>query len=150
MRHLAGEPHKLPGARNTLANYSARNFQFEVSHSVATITLNRPEKKNPLTFESYAELRDLFRAMAHANDVKVVILTGAGENFCSGGDVHEIIGPLTKLDMPGLLAFTRLTGDLVKSMRACPQPIVAAVDGICVGAGAILALSSDLRFGTAL
>jgi enoyl-CoA hydratase/carnithine racemase len=149
MRHLPGEPHKLPGARNALANYAARNFQFEVSHAVATITLNRPERKNPLTFESYAELRDLFRAMAHADDVKVVILTGAGDNFCSGGDVHEIIGPLTKLDMPGLLAFTRLTGDLVKSMRACPQPIVAAVDGICVGAGAILALSSDLRLGTA-
>ncbi len=149
MRHLPGEPHKLPGTRNNLANYSARNFQFEVSHAVATITLNRPERKNPLTFESYAELRDLFRAMAQAEDVKVIILTGAGENFCSGGDVHEIIGPLTKLDMPGLLAFTRLTGDLVKSMRACPQPIVAAIDGICVGAGAILALSSDLRLGTA-
>ena len=149
MRHLPGEPHKLPGARNALANYAARNFQFEVSHAVATITLNRPERKNPLTFESYAELRDLFRAMSHADDVKVVILTGAGDNFCSGGDVHEIIGPLTKLDMPGLFAFTRLTGDLVKSMRACPQPIVAAIDGICVGAGAILALSSDLRLGTA-
>ena len=107
---------------------------------MATITLNSPERKNPLTFESYAELRDLFRAMAQAEDVKVIVLTGAGENFCSGGDVHEIIGPLTKLDMPGLLAFTRLTGDLVKSMRACPQPIVAAIDGICVGAGAILAL----------
>jgi enoyl-CoA hydratase/carnithine racemase len=149
MRHLPGEPHTLPGNRTSLANYAARNFQFEVSRAVATITLNRPERKNPLTFESYAELRDLFRAMAHADDVKVVVLNGAGENFCSGGDVHEIIGPLTKLDMPGLLAFTQMTGDLVKAMRACPQPIVAAIDGICVGAGAILALASDIRFGTA-
>jgi enoyl-CoA hydratase/carnithine racemase len=149
MRHLPGEPHNLPGTRTSLAKYAGRNFQFEVSRAVATITLNRPERKNPLTFESYAELRDLFRAMAHADDVKVVVLKGAGENFCSGGDVHEIIGPLTKLDMPGLLAFTQMTGDLVKAMRACPQPIVAAVDGICVGAGAILALASDIRFGTA-
>ncbi|MGB9242347.1 MAG: enoyl-CoA hydratase family protein, partial [Candidatus Acidiferrales bacterium] len=149
MRHLPGEPHELPGNRTNLAKYSARNFQFEVTRTVATITLNRPERKNPLTFESYAELRDLFRGMAHADDVKVVVLNGAGENFCSGGDVHEIIGPLTKLDMPGLLAFTQMTGDLVKAMRACPQPIVAAIDGICVGAGAILALASDIRFGTA-
>jgi enoyl-CoA hydratase/carnithine racemase len=149
MRYLPGEPHALPGNRTSLVNYAARNFQFEVSRAVATITLNRPERKNPLTFESYAELRDLFRAMAHADDVKVVVLNGAGENFCSGGDVHEIIGPLTKLDMPGLLAFTQMTGDLVKAMRACPQPIVAAIDGICVGAGAILALVSDIRFGTA-
>jgi enoyl-CoA hydratase/carnithine racemase len=149
MRHLPGEPHALPENRTSLAKYSARNFQFEVSSAVATITLNRPERKNPLTFESYAELRDLFLTMAHADDVKVVVLNGAGENFCSGGDVHEIIGPLTKLDMPGLLAFTQMTGDLVKAMRACPQPIVAAIDGICVGAGAILALASDIRLGTA-
>jgi len=149
MRHLPGEPHKLPGNRTNLTSYAARNFQFEVLHAVATITLNRPERKNPLTFESYAELRDLFRTMTHAADVKAVVITGAGENFCSGGDVHEIIGPLTKLDMPGLLAFTQMTGDLVKAMRACPQPIVAAIDGICVGAGAILALASDIRFGTA-
>jgi enoyl-CoA hydratase/carnithine racemase len=149
MRHLPGEPHKLPGNRANLASYSARSFQFEVLHAVATITLNRPDRKNPLTFESYAELRDLFRTMTQADDVKAVVLTGAGENFCSGGDVHEIIGPLTKLDMPGLQAFTQMTGDLVKAMRACPQPIVAAIDGICVGAGAILALASDIRFGTA-
>jgi len=149
MRHLPGEPHKLPGSRTSLAGYSARNFQFEVSSAVATITLNRPERKNPLTFESYAELRDLFRTMTQADDVKVVVLNGAGENFCSGGDVHEIIGPLTKLDMPGLLAFTQMTGNLVKAMRACPQPIIAAIDGICVGAGAILALASDIRLGTA-
>jgi len=149
MRHLAGEPHNLPGNRTSLASYRAQNFQFEVSRAVATITQNRPKRKNPLTFESYAELRDLFRTMTQADDVKAVVITGAGENFCSGGDVHEIIGPLTKLDMPGLLAFTQMTGDLVKAMRACPQPIVAAIDGICVGAGAILALASDIRFGTA-
>ena len=148
MRHLPGEPHTLLGNRTSLAKYSARNFQFEVSSAVATITLNRADRKNPLTFESYAELRDIFLTMAHADDVKVVVLNGAGENFCSGGDVHEIIGPLTKLDMPGLLAFTQMTGDLVKAMRACPQPIVAAIDGICVGAGAILALASDIRLGT--
>src|SRR5450755_4075165 len=134
---------------HALANYEAKNFQYKVSDGVACITLNRPDRKNPLTFDSYAELRDLFRAMASAGDVKAVVLTGAGENFCSGGDVHEIIGPLTKLDMPGLLTFTRLTGDLVKAMRACPQPIISAIDGACAGAGAILALSSDLRFGTA-
>jgi enoyl-CoA hydratase/carnithine racemase len=132
-----------------LANYEARNFKYSVRDGVACITLDRPERKNPLTFESYAELRDLFRGMAQAADVKAVVLTGAGENFCSGGDVHEIIGPLTKLDMPGLLAFTRMTGDLVKAMRACPQPIIAAIDGVCAGAGAILAMASDLRLGTA-
>jgi len=149
MRHLPGNPHELPGSRIALAGYQAIHFRFEVSSSVATITLSRPERKNPLTFESYVELRDLFRSMTHAEDVKAIVITGAGENFCSGGDVHEIIGPLTKLDMPGLLTFTRLTGDLVKMMRACPQPIVAAIDGICVGAGAILALASDIRLGTA-
>jgi enoyl-CoA hydratase/carnithine racemase len=148
MRHLAGEPHQPPGTQ-PLSGYVSRHFQFAVRDAVATITLNRPERKNPLTFESYAELRDLFRALVHAADVTVVVITGAGDNFCSGGDVHEIIGPLTKLDMPGLLAFTRLTGDLVKAMRACPQPIVAAIDGICAGAGALLALASDFRYGTA-
>ena len=148
MRHLAGEPHQLPGAQ-PLSGYVARHFQFAVRNAVATITLNRPERKNPLTFESYTELRDLFRALVYAPDVTIVVITGAGDNFCSGGDVHEIIGPLTKLDMPGLLAFTRLTGDLVKAMRACPQPIVAAIDGICAGAGALLALASDFRYGTA-
>jgi enoyl-CoA hydratase/carnithine racemase len=115
---------------------------------VAVITLNRPEKKNPLTFDSYAELRDTFRALAHSEDVKAVVLTGAGENFCSGGDVLEIIAPLTERDMKGLLAFTRMTGDVVKAIRACPQPVIAAVDGVCVGAGACLALASDLRLGT--
>src|ERR1017187_6196525 len=132
-----------------LSDYESRHFKYEVANKVATITLNRPERKNPLTFDSYAELRELFRAMAHAEDIKAVIVTGAGENFCSGGDVHEIIGPLTKLDMPSLLVFTRMTGDVVKAMRACPQPIIAAIDGVCAGAGALLALVSDLRLGTA-
>ena len=149
MRYLPGQPQQLPGNRNLLTLYQATHFNFEVDKGVAVLTLNRPERKNPLTFESYAELRDLFRALAYADDVKAIVITGAGENFCSGGDVHDIIGPLTQLDMPGLLAFTRMTGDLVKAMRACPQPIIAAVDGICAGAGAILALSSDMRLGTA-
>ncbi|PWF54642.1 enoyl-CoA hydratase family protein [Massilia glaciei] len=149
MRYLPGQAHQLPGNRAPMAGHTASHFRFEVEGAVATLTLNRPERKNPLTFESYAELRDLFRALAQADDVKAVVLTGAGENFCSGGDVHDIIGPLTRLDMPGLLAFTRMTGDLVKAMRACPQPIIAAIDGICAGAGAILALSSDMRLGTA-
>ena len=149
MHYLPGQPHGLPGGRTSLADYAPRHFGFALDAGVATVTLDRPERKNPLTFDSYAELRDLFRALAHADDVKAVVLTGAGENFCSGGDVHEIIGPLTRLDMPGLLAFTRMTGDLVKAMRACPQPIVAAVDGVCAGAGAILALAADIRYGTA-
>lgn len=149
IRHLRGEPHQLPGSRSRMSDYQASHFKFEVKGRVVTIILDRPERKNPLTFDSYAELRNLFRAMIHAEDVKVIVLTGAGENFCSGGDVHDIIGPLTRLDMPGLLAFTRMTGDLVKAMRACPQPIVAAIDGICCGAGAMLALASDIRLGTA-
>ena len=149
MHYLPGEAHRLPGSRASFAGHQAQHFLFALEGGVATVTLNRPERKNPLTFESYAELRDLFRALAYADDVKAVVIAGAGENFCSGGDVHEIIGPLTRLDMPGLLAFTRMTGDLVKAMRACPQPIVAAVDGVCAGAGAILALASDLRYGTA-
>ena len=134
--------------RRTQSDYQAQHFLWEVSERVATITLNRPDKKNPLTFESYAELRDLFHRLQHAEDVKVVVLTGAGGNFCSGGDVHEIIGPLTEMAMPDLLAFTHMTGDLVKAIRACPQPIIAAVDGVCVGAGAILAMAADFRYGT--
>ncbi|NRR31625.1 enoyl-CoA hydratase family protein [Oxalobacteraceae bacterium] len=149
MRYLPGEAQQLPGNRTSLAGYQARHFLFCVSAGVATLTLNRPERKNPLTFDSYAELRELFRALALADDVKAIVINGAGENFCSGGDVHDIIGPLTKLDMPGLLAFTRMTGDVVKAMRACPQPIVAAIDGICAGAGAMLALASDMRLATA-
>ena len=131
------------------AEWQPQHFAWSVIDRVATVTLNRPERKNPLTFESYAELRDTFRNLAYAEDVKAVVITGAGENFCSGGDVHEIIGPLTQMDMDGLLNFTRMTGDVVKAMRACPQPIVAAIDGVCVGAGAILAMASDLRYGTA-
>jgi enoyl-CoA hydratase/carnithine racemase len=147
-RYLSGEPHQLPRHRSKLANYQGEHILFSCTDGVATITLNRPERKNPLSFESYAELRDLFRAMSYADDVHAIVITGAGDNFCSGGDVHEIIGPLTKLDMPGLLAFTRMTGDVIKGMRACPQPIVAALDGVCAGAGALLALGSDMRLGT--
>ena len=131
-------------------NFDATHFRWQAEDDgrVATITLDRPEKKNPLTFDSYAELRDLFRGLSSASDVKAVVIRGAGGNFCSGGDVHEIIGPLTRMTMPELLAFTRMTGDLVKAMRHCPQPIVAAVDGVCAGAGAMLALASDFRLGT--
>ncbi|HEY0614711.1 MAG TPA: enoyl-CoA hydratase family protein [Candidatus Elarobacter sp.] len=132
----------------SFAGYEARHFRWELDGAVATITLNRPERKNPLTFASYAELRDLFRGLAYASDVDALVIAGAGGNFCSGGDVHEIIAPLTRMGMPELLAFTRMTGDVVKAMRACPQPIVAAVDGVCAGAGAMLALGSDLRYGT--
>ena len=148
MSHTHGKADQLPGNHLNLSSYQASHFGFQVQDQVATITLNRPERKNPLTFESYAELRQLFLDCAYADDVKAIVLVGAGENFCSGGDVCEIIGPLTELDMPGLLRFTRMTGDLVKAMRACPQPIISAIDGICAGAGAILALSSDIRFGT--
>ncbi|MGC8523617.1 MAG: enoyl-CoA hydratase family protein [Acidibrevibacterium sp.] len=141
--------------RNTIdfAQYQPRHFRWALRDRVATITLDRPERKNPLTFESYAELRDTFRALLYADAVKAVVITGAGGNFCSGGDVHEIIGPLVRMqeagDMQGLLDFTRMTGDLVKAMRACPQVIIAAIDGVCAGAGAIIAMASDLRLGTA-
>ena len=132
------------------ADYRAAHFRFDATPDgkVATITLDRPERKNPLTFAAYAELRDLFRDLALASDVKAVVVTGSGGNFCSGGDVHEIIGPLTAMTMPELLAFTRMTGDLVLAMRTCPQPIVAAIDGTCAGAGAMIALGSDIRIGT--
>jgi enoyl-CoA hydratase/carnithine racemase len=125
-----------------------QHFLWRQEGRVGVITLNRPERKNPLTLDSYAELRDLFRDLAGVDSVRAVVLCGAGGNFCSGGDVHEIIGPLTQRDAAGLLQFTRMTGDLVKAMRHCPQPIVAAVDGVCAGAGAILAMSSDFRLGT--
>jgi enoyl-CoA hydratase/carnithine racemase len=137
------------GNRLQLAAYHARHFLWQVDDGVATITLHRPERKNPLTFDSYAELRELFGRLKYATDVHAIVITGAGGNFCSGGDVHEIIGPLVRLAAPELLMFTRMTGDVVRAMRACPQPIVAAVDGICAGAGAILAMASDLRLGTA-
>jgi enoyl-CoA hydratase/carnithine racemase len=153
LKSIAG----FQGARDVknfkASEYQAKTFGWTIDGRVATLTLNRPERKNPLTFESYAEMRDLFGALRDAADVRAVVITGAGENFCSGGDVHEIIGPLVKMqtagDTKGLLDFTRMTGDLVKAMRACPQPIVAAVDGVCAGAGAILAMASDLRLGTA-
>ena len=135
--------------RKPLAGYRATHFRWNVDGKVATITLDRPERKNPLTFDSYAELRDLFRSLQYADDVKTIVFAGAGENFCSGGDVHEIIGPLTRMSMPELLEFTRMTGDLVKAMRNCPQPIVAAIDGVCAGAGAMIAIAADFRFGTA-
>jgi enoyl-CoA hydratase/carnithine racemase len=139
----------LAGNRRPLAGYQARHFLWECSDGVARITLNRPDRKNPLSFESYAELRDLFIALRHAHDVRAIVIAGAGGNFCSGGDVHEIIGPLIALPAPELLMFTRMTGDLVKAMRHCPQPLVAAVDGVCADPGAILAMASDLRYGTA-
>jgi len=133
-------------------NFKPKHFAWSLKDKVATITLNRPEKKNPLTLESYGELRDTFRNLNYAKDVKAVVINGAGGNFCSGGDVHEIIGPLVAMqkedDMDGLLQFTRMTGDLVKAMRACPQTIIAAIDGVCAGAGAILAMAADLRLGT--
>jgi len=136
--------------RRAFAGYGATNFRYEAAGDgkVATVTLDRPERKNPLSFAAYAELRDLFRGLAYASDVKAVVVTGAGGNFSSGGDVHEIIGPLTSMTAPELIDFTRMTGDLVKAMRHCPQPIVAAVDGVCAGAGAMVALASDIRIGT--
>ena len=131
-----------------LAAYEAAHFLWSAEGSVATITLNRPERKNPLTFDSYAELRDLFRHLDDAEDIDAVIITGAGGNFCSGGDVHEIIGPLTKMNGAELLDFTRMTGDLIKAIRACRQPVIAAIDGICAGAGAAIAMAADMRLGT--
>ena len=134
-------------------SYKPDSFLWSYEDRVATITLNRPERKNPITFESYAEMRDTFRALQYADEVKAVVVTGAGGNFCSGGDVHEIIGPLVELKNDGrmdkLLEFTQMTGDLIKAMRACPQPIVSAIDGICAGAGACIAMASDMRLGTA-
>jgi enoyl-CoA hydratase/carnithine racemase len=132
----------------TMEGFTPRHFAWRLEDGIATIRLTRPERKNPLTFESYAELRDTFRALAEAEGVAAIVFAPNGGNFCSGGDVREIIGPLTGRDMKGLLAFTRLTGDLVKAIRACPQPVIAAVDGACVGAGAMIALAADLRLGT--
>ena len=148
MKHYITDSNPMRAQFNALAGHQAQHFAYAFDAGVATITLNRPERKNPLTFDSYAELRDLFRALELASDVKVVVLTGAGGNFCSGGDVHEIIGPLTKMTMPEMLEFTRMTGNLIKAMRLCPQPIVAAIDGICAGAGAMMALAADMRLGT--
>jgi enoyl-CoA hydratase/carnithine racemase len=148
MKHYITDSNPMRAQFNAMAGHQAKHFAYAFDAGVATITLNRPERKNPLTFDSYAELRDLFRALELANDVKVVVLTGAGGNFCSGGDVHEIIGPLTQMTMPEMLEFTRMTGNLIKAMRLCPQPIVAAIDGICAGAGAMMALAADMRLGT--
>ena len=136
--------------RRSFRDYRATHFRWEVTDDgrVGTVTLDRPERKNPLTFDAYAELRDLFRGLAYASDVRAVVVGGAGGNFSSGGDVHDIIGPLTRMDAPALLDFTRMTGDLVLAMRRCPQPVVAAVDGVCAGAGAMVALAADLRVGT--
>ena len=143
------DPTLNAGNRVALADYPAEHFLWDVDGGVGTVTLNRPERKNPLTFASYAELRDLFHQLRHATDVHCVLVQGAGGNFCSGGDVHEIIGPLLQLSAPELLMFTRMTGELVRNMRHCPQPIIAAVDGVCAGAGAIVAMASDMRIGTA-
>ena len=132
----------------TPQSFAPKHFIWNFADGIGRITLNRPERKNPLTFDSYAELRDLFRALVHAKEVKVVVFGSHGGNFCSGGDVHEIIAPLTKMTAPELLDFTRMTGDLVKAMRGCPQPVIAAVDGVCVGAGAIIAMASDIRYAS--
>ncbi len=148
MKHPIPDHSPLRDQYLAVAEQAPKHFALSVADGVATVTLNRPERKNPLTFDSYAELRDWFVGLQRATDVKAVVLTGAGGNFCSGGDVLEIIGPLTKMSMPELLAFTRMTGALVSAMRACPQPIVAALDGVCAGAGAMMALASDLRLGT--
>jgi enoyl-CoA hydratase/carnithine racemase len=131
-----------------MAGYKAKHFRWSAQDGIAVITLDRPERKNPLTFDSYAELRDCFRALAYADDIKAVVFGSNGGNFCSGGDVHDIIGPLLNKDMKGLLAFTRMTGDLIKAMINCGKPTIAAVDGVCVGAGAIIAMASDLRIAT--
>jgi enoyl-CoA hydratase/carnithine racemase len=140
----AANPVTLP-----LSGYTARHVRFTVDGKVATLTLNRPDRKNPLTFDSYAEIVDLFRAAVRDKTVKAIVVTGAGGNFCSGGDVFEIIEPLTNMKTTELLDFTRMTGDVVKAMRAAPQPVIAAVDGVCAGAGAIIAMASDMRIGTA-
>jgi enoyl-CoA hydratase/carnithine racemase len=148
MKHYIGAASPMRAQFEPKAGYQAEHFSWAFEAGVGTITLNRPERKNPLTFDSYGELRDLFRALNYATDVKAIVVTGAGGNFCSGGDVHEIIGPLTKMTMPELLEFTRMTGDLVKAIRHCPQPIVGAIDGVCAGAGAMIALACDLRYGS--
>jgi enoyl-CoA hydratase/carnithine racemase len=147
---MIDKPNPMQALRRPLRDYTAQHFHFAVSEDgrVATLALNRPERKNPLTFDSYAELRDFFRGLAYASDVRAIVLTGTGGNFSSGGDVFEIIEPLTRMNTPELLAFTRMTGDVVKAMRKCPQPIIAAVEGVCAGAGAILAMASDLRLAT--
>ena len=149
MKHFIGAGNPMRSQFAATQAYAAQHFAWSFHEGVGTITLNRPERKNPLTFDSYCELRNLFEALKYSTDVKVLVLSGAGGNFCSGGDVHEIIGPLTRMSMPEMLEFTRMTGDLVKTMRNCPQPIIGAIDGICAGAGAMMALACDMRLGTA-
>ncbi|MGA0570345.1 enoyl-CoA hydratase family protein [Variovorax sp. VNK109] len=148
MKHYIGSSNPMRGQFSPRAPYSAQHFAWTFADGVGTITLNRPDRKNPLTFDSYAELRDLFNSLKYASDVKAVVVAGEGGNFCSGGDVHDIIGPLTRMTMPELLEFTRMTGDLVKAMRGCPQPVIGAIDGVCAGAGAMMALACDIRYGT--
>ena len=148
MKHYIQRSNPMRAQFDTSAAIEARHFQWSVAAGVGTVRLSRPERKNPLTFDSYNELRNLFHALRRSTDVRAVVLTGEGGNFCSGGDVHEIIGPLTGMSMPELLEFTRMTGDLVKTMRDCPQPVIGAIDGICAGAGAMLALACDMRLGT--
>ena len=148
MKHPIPDHNPMRAQYRAVGSHTPQHFALSVTDGVATVTLNRPERKNPLTFDSYAELRDWFLGLQRATDIKAVVLTGAGGNFCSGGDVHEIIGPLTKMTMPELLAFTRMTGALVSAMRACPQPVLGAIDGICAGAGAMMALACDMRYGT--
>ena len=149
MKHYISPNNPMHARFEATAPYQAGHFAWHCDGAVGTVTLNRPERKNPLTFDSYAELCQLFDNLRRSTDVKAVVITGAGGNFCSGGDVFEIIGPLTRMTMPELLEFTRMTGDLVKTMRNCPQPIIGAIDGICAGAGAMMALACDMRFGTA-
>ena len=148
MKHYITPTNPMRQQFDAMASYTAQHFSYAFEAGVATLTLNRPERKNPLTFNSYHELRNIFAAFNHSTDVKAVVLTGEGGNFCSGGDVHEIIGPLTKMSMPEMLEFTRMTGDLIKQMRLCSQPIIAAIDGICAGAGAMMALAADMRLAT--
>ena len=148
MKHYVGTSNPMRGQFEVKGNYQARHFAWQFENGVGHVMLNRPERKNPLTFDSYAEMRDLFAALRYATDVKALVISGAGGNFCSGGDVFEIIGPLTRMSMPEMLEFTRMTGDLIRTMRACPQPVIGAIDGICAGAGAMIALACDLRYGT--
>jgi enoyl-CoA hydratase/carnithine racemase len=148
MKHFLSDVNPMRGQYRAMADFKPQHFLLEVKDHVARVSLNRPERKNPLSFESYHELRNFFYALRYAKDIRAVVIGSTGGNFCSGGDVHEIIGPLTKMSMPEMLEFTRMTGDLVKAIQACPQVVIAAVDGICAGAGAMLALAADMRLGT--
>ncbi|MBE2263802.1 MAG: enoyl-CoA hydratase family protein [Burkholderiaceae bacterium] len=148
MKHYITASNPMRAQFDARGDHVGQHFSWRFEDGVGTVTLNRPDRKNPLTFDSYAELRDLFRSLQSATDVRAVVITGAGGNFCSGGDVHEIIGPLTRMTMPEMLEFTRMTGALVKALRDCPQPVIGAIDGICAGAGAMIALACDLRYGT--